>query len=298
RPGDPPVDPVADLLKARDVGRRRECADPLKGVGDTLLHLRRFELGEELRSLRELLLHEVGVVLHGALRRLRRGSRALVKLVQVGGGRFHRRELHREEPGRALVGGGLFRVALRPSIFGQDECLGSRSTEPFELGDRARELELKLALVSDDRGGLLAECGVLSLGVFDRLLDLHSRIGERVERSGKERDRVVPGALDESEHFLHLPISVRSLSACRPKSSVSTSAALSVSSSAASSSTCGAARPDPNSLSATISATRATRPSSPSAAASMRPMSSRCVASSRSPASRRALSEPSAYSFC
>ena len=39
------------------------------------------------------------------LRRLRGGSGALVKLVQVCRGRFHGRELHREESGRALVRG-------------------------------------------------------------------------------------------------------------------------------------------------------------------------------------------------
>jgi hypothetical protein len=44
-----PVDAVTDLLEARDVGGRCQCADPLQGARDALLHLCGFELGEELR---------------------------------------------------------------------------------------------------------------------------------------------------------------------------------------------------------------------------------------------------------
>src|SRR5256885_17262650 len=50
RLGDPTIDPVTYFLEARDFRRGCERADPLQRLGDALLHLRRFELGEELRS--------------------------------------------------------------------------------------------------------------------------------------------------------------------------------------------------------------------------------------------------------
>src|SRR5262249_43662326 len=59
-----------------------------------------------------------------------------------------------------------------------------------------RQLHLQLALVADHGGGLLDERLVLPLGVLDRLLDLHLRVGILIDLGAEQRHQVSP-ALDE-----------------------------------------------------------------------------------------------------
>src|SRR3546814_10795391 len=51
---------------------------------------------------------------------------------------------------------------------------------------------LELTLIADDLGGLLRQRLVLALGLFNRLLDLHLRIGIFVDLGAEQRHQVLP----------------------------------------------------------------------------------------------------------
>jgi hypothetical protein len=87
-------------------------------------------------------------------------------------------------------------VAVGARLVGHHQRLLGLPLELLDLRHLPGQLHLQLPLVADDRRSLLRERLVLVLRVFDRLLDLHLRIGVLVDLGTEQRHQVSP-ALDE-----------------------------------------------------------------------------------------------------
>src|SRR5258705_12172155 len=77
-PTDASIDLFLDPRQSRHVRRRSELSDPVDRLGHALLHTGGFDLGEELRPLRQLPLERERVLLDGAACRTGAGRRALM----------------------------------------------------------------------------------------------------------------------------------------------------------------------------------------------------------------------------
>ena len=105
-------------------------------------------------------------------------------------------QLGGESLGGVGVLGGLRGVTGRGSLVGERQGLAHIGLQLLDIGQLTVQPHLQLSLITDDLSGLLGECLVLPLGVFNRLLDLHLGIGVFVDLGAEQRHQVLP-RLDE-----------------------------------------------------------------------------------------------------
>lgn len=107
-----------------------------------------------------------------------------------------RHQLRRERFGGVGVLGGLGGVPGGGGLVGQRQGLADVGLQLLDIGELTVQAHLQLPLVADDLGSLLGECLVLTLRLFDGLLDLDLRVGVLVDLGVEQRREVFP-RLDE-----------------------------------------------------------------------------------------------------